>query len=109
MHGMDLRLGQNSHEYARREDEDRVIIADKKLTLGLDNQEFFTDKNKRMPAILPLQQALYYMVLESTTLCELWSFLHSLSRRSGTTGTECSGKKLRPAATNKFLSPIKAY
>lgn len=30
MHGMDLKLGRNSHEYARKEDENRILIAEKK-------------------------------------------------------------------------------
>jgi len=30
MHGMDLKLGRNSHEYARKQDESRVLAAEKK-------------------------------------------------------------------------------
>lgn len=30
MHGMDLKLGPNSHEYARKENENRILIAEKK-------------------------------------------------------------------------------
>lgn len=30
MHGMDLKLGRNSHEYARKEDESRILAAEKK-------------------------------------------------------------------------------
>ena len=30
MHSMDLKLGRNSHEYARKEDENRILIAEKK-------------------------------------------------------------------------------
>ncbi|XP_037906116.1 uncharacterized protein LOC119648436 [Hermetia illucens] len=64
MHSMDLKLGRNSHQYERKEDESRILAAQKKLTLRLEKQEFVTDKSRW---ILPLQQALYYMVLESMT------------------------------------------
>lgn len=33
MHGMDLKLGRNSHEYARKEDEKRILIADRKADI----------------------------------------------------------------------------
>ena len=32
MHGMDLKLSPNSHEYARNMDENRVTVAEKKST-----------------------------------------------------------------------------
>ncbi|KAK0166569.1 hypothetical protein PV327_004063 [Microctonus hyperodae] len=56
MHGMDLKLDGNSHEYARKEDECCILAAEKKLTLRLEKQEFITDKSIRLPWILPLQQ-----------------------------------------------------
>lgn len=30
MHGMDLKLDRNSHEYARKEDENRILIVEEK-------------------------------------------------------------------------------
>lgn len=71
MHGMDLKLGRNSHEYARTEDENRILRAEKKSDAGTREARIRHRQEQKDALDIPLQQVLYFMVPESTILCKL--------------------------------------
>lgn len=71
MQDMELKLGPNSHEYARKMDEDRVCAAEKNLLARLVKPGFVIDKNKRKPWTLQLLQVLHFMAQESMIQCKL--------------------------------------